>query len=54
MNTRTVHSAIIGIYKSYGIPHPCVCDDEFGINLIHSGALTQNRRKRKMRHYNNH
>lgn len=53
MNTRTVHSRLIGIYKAMGFLHPCISDEEFGVNLLRQGAWTQNRRKRKMRHYKN-
>lgn len=54
MNTRTIQKVLVNTYKSFGIQWPNICDDEFGENLVRSGAWTQNRRRRKMRHLNNH
>lgn len=50
MNTRTTHFGIISLYGRMGYPRPCISDEEFGVNLISSGAWTQNKRRRKMRH----
>lgn len=50
MNTRTVHAGVISLYRRMGFPWPCISDEEFGVNLISSGAWTQNKRRRKMRH----
>lgn len=54
MNSRTTHFGIISLYRSMGYLFPCISDEEFGVNLIRSGAWTQNKRRRKMRHLNNH
>lgn len=45
---------MINLYRRMGYLFPSISDKEFGVNLIRSGVWTQNRRKRKMRHLNNH
>ena len=54
MNTRGISVELVTLYSGMGVIYPSVPPKEFGLALINSGAWTQNKRRRKMRHYNNH
>lgn len=54
MNTQGTSVELVTYYARMGYIYPSIHPKEFGLALINSGAWTQNKRRRKMRHYNNH